>query len=74
MQHTCSCYVAAVQAQLQLNSKVVPVECLPQPRGTITCCYTAPAAGLGVLQVTAGGRHLRGSPFSVKVMTIAIES
>jgi hypothetical protein len=44
------------------------VECRAQPKGAYTCCYTAPAAGLGVLELTVGACHLRGSPFSVKVM------
>eukprot|EP00878_Enallax_costatus_P035213 GHUV01039218.1.p1 GENE.GHUV01039218.1~~GHUV01039218.1.p1 ORF type:complete len:211 (+),score=52.32 GHUV01039218.1:306-938(+) len=59
-----------LQAQL-LGSNTLPVAAVvikPTAGGCYQCSYTAPAAaGLYVLEVTANGRHLRGSPFSVKV-------
>jgi hypothetical protein len=58
------------QAQL-LGSNTLPaaaVEVVPMPGGQYHCSYTAPAvAGLYVLEVTSAGKHLQGSPFSVKV-------
>lgn len=40
----------------------------PLPDGAFSCRYVAPPqAGLYVLEVTADGRHVGGSPFSVRV-------
>ena len=41
--------------------------CIPELGGRVRCTYTLPCPGFWVLEVTAGGRHLRGSPFSVQV-------
>jgi hypothetical protein len=61
------------QARL-VGSNTIPVataDVSPRPDGSFSCCYTAPAsAGLHVLEVTYGGKHLGGSPFSVKVCTV----
>jgi hypothetical protein len=59
-----------MQAQL-LGSNTLPaaaVQSQALPGGRYSCSYTAPAAaGLYVLEVTSKGRHLQGSPFSVRV-------
>jgi hypothetical protein len=54
-----------------VGSNTIPVssaDVTPLPNGAFSCCYTAPASvGLFVLEVTYGGKHVGGSPFSVKV-------
>lgn len=68
----CTAMCIQLQANL-LGSNTLPVASISvksAPGGCYSCSYTAPyVAGLYVLEVTAGGKHLRGSPFSVKVST-----
>lgn len=66
-------------AQVQLvgsNSLAAAVaEVTPLPLGGFCCSYVAPATpGLYVLEVVtaAGGKHVGGSPFSVRVRTVVL--
>jgi hypothetical protein len=64
---TCRLPPSALQASLTCGSTEVAVHCVPSHGGCYQCSYTPPAAGQYVLEVTSGGRHLRGSPFAVQV-------
>jgi hypothetical protein len=59
-----------------LGSNTLPaaaVQVTMSLQGRLECTYTAPdSAGLYRLEVTAGGRHVSGSPFSVRVLPASL--
>ena len=70
----CSCCTEEALTALQLVAEIAcasaacPITAAPDPTaGAIMCTYTAAALGMYRLQLTSRGRHLAGSPFSVRV-------
>jgi hypothetical protein len=66
----CCSVLLLLQARLIGSNTITAaeVEVRPLPDGAFSCSYLAPAQpGLYVLEVTLGGRHVGGSPFSVRV-------
>jgi hypothetical protein len=64
------CYAVLLQARLVGSNTLTAADVVVAelPGGAVSCSYSAPAAaGMYVLEVTAGGKHVGGSPFSVKV-------
>jgi hypothetical protein len=64
------CCAVLLQARLVGSNTLTAADVVVAelPGGAVSCSYTAPAAaGMYVLEVTAGAKHVGGSPFSVKV-------